>query len=117
MSWPESTVVPEARANVVEFEAKNPPLVFLLAALGLNVVGFVCTLMLGAGGDVFGYVLALLAFVALLGFRHFDGKSRQTAFVREITGLDNGVRVLMALTIVLMTISMWPIATEFSRNF
>jgi len=117
MNWPVSTWTPEPQASVVEFEAKNPPLVFLLVALGLDVIGFVCTLMFRGGGDVVGYALALLAFVALLGFRHFDGKSRQTAYVREITGLRNGVRVLMLMTIVLMTISMWPIATEFSRNF
>lgn len=117
MNWPQSTWAPEPESAVVEFEPKNPPLVFLLVALGLDVLGFVCTFMLGSGGDVAGYLLALLAFVALLGFRHFDGKSRQTAFVKDITGLDNGVRILMVGTIILMTISMWPIATEFSRNF
>ena len=117
MTWPESTWTPEPMGEIVEFESTNPPFVFLLVALVLDVVGVVCTLMLGGSGDVIGYALALLAFIALLGFRHFDGKSRETAYVKEITGLASGVKLLLALTIVLMTISMWPIATEFSRNF
>ena len=55
--------------------------------------------------------------MALLAFRHFDGKAREVSVVRVITGLDAGVMLLMVATIVLMTISMWPIATEISRNF
>lgn len=103
--------------SFVEIEGQNPPLIYLLVALALDVIGFVCTLMLGSGGDVIGYVMALLGFVFLLAFRHFDGKARETSYVKPITGLDSGVKVLMVLTIFLMTISMWPIATEFSRNF
>jgi polyferredoxin len=117
MSWPETSMNPVPSIEIVEFEAQNPPLAFLLVALALDILGFVCTVMLGGGGDVAGYVLALLAFVSLLGFRHFDGKARDTSYVKEITGLNFGVKCLIVLTIVLMTLSMWPIATEFSRNF
>ncbi len=117
MSWPEISTNPVPSIEIVEFEAQNPPLAFLLVALALDILGFVCTVMLGGGGDVVGYVLALLAFAALLAFRHFDGKKRDTSYVREIAGLNLGVKCLIVLTIVLMTLSMWPIATEFSRNF
>ena len=117
MSWPESPMSAAPSMDVVEFPSQNPPLPFLLGALILDILGLVCTVMLGSSGDIAGYVLALLAFVALLGFRHFDGKARETSYVREIFGLEAGVRCLLVLTIVLMTISMWPIATEISRKF
>ena len=117
MSWPDLPQPVGASTEIGVFEERNPPLIPLLVALLCIIVGFVCTLMFAGGGDIVGYGFALLAFVALLAFRHFDGKAREVSVVRVITGLDAGVMLLMVATIVLMTISRWPIATEISRNF
>jgi hypothetical protein len=116
MTWPVADAGLVAPTDPIEFDVESPPLWVLMVALLLDVAGIATALLLGLPGAVAGYACALLAFVAVLIFRRLDGVKRQQAVVRYIPGLDNAAIALMLLTIVVMVVSVWPLATEWSRG-
>ena len=116
MTWPVADGGLTVETEPIEFDVVSPPLWVLVIALVLDFLGIATAFLLDLPGAVAGYVCALLAFVSILFFRRRDGVMRQQTVVRYIPGLDNATVGLMLLTIFVMVVSVWPLATEWSRG-